>query len=243
MIKEKNNFIFGLVTGVAVVSLIGFIVMSVAYLKKGGLNDSNESGQVAQEDSDVKPSPTPSPSPAPAPSPSQPANIQVSDSDHMRGNKDALVTIVEYSDFQCPFCFRFHNTLEQVMAAYPNDVRWVYRHFPLDRIHPYARQAAQASECANDQGKFWEYNDGLYANQSLIKPDYFGQLAKELGLNTVTFDKCLSDGKYVSKVNDDYLEGQGYGVTGTPGSFINGQKLGGAVPFEQLKTMIDNLLK
>lgn len=239
MEKEKSNFLLGITTSVAIISLIGFIVMSVAYVKKDGsdIADNTDTARDAAPTAQNNPPPTPPPTPPPAAK----VDIAVTDSDHIRGDKNAPITIIEYSDFQCPFCQRFHDTMKQVMEAYPNDVRWVYKHFPLDSIHPYARGAAEASECAGDQDKFWEFTDILYANQSSIKPDYFSEVAKDLGLNTKTFDDCLSSGKYASLVTDQFNEGRQNGVTGTPGNFINGQIVKGAVPFSQMQTMIDSL--
>ncbi|MFH1522607.1 MAG: DsbA family protein [Patescibacteria group bacterium] len=240
MNKEKTNFILGLASGIAIVSLIGFAVMSMAYFQKEDISSvaagEKNSDQVANEVKDNKPI-----SPTPSPSPSKPAEIKVSDSDHIRGNKDAPITIVEYSDFQCSFCTKFHNTMKQAMANYPNEVRWVYKHFPLDSIHPYARKAGEASECANDQGKFWEYNDLLFANQGSINTSYLSTAAKELKLDIKKFEECLSSSKYANKVNDDFNEGKSLGVTGTPGSFLNGQALGGAVPYSQIESMIESL--
>lgn len=234
MTKEKTNFILGLLTGVAVISLIGFMVISIAYFRKDGSNSlaNIDSNQVVEKDEER---------PAPAPTLGKPVDIKVASSDHIRGDKDAPITIVEYSDFQCPYCSRFHDTMLQVMENYPDDVRWVYKHFPLDSIHPQARKAAEASECAGEQNKFWEYTDKLFENQSSLNTDYFGKAAKELNLDTNKFNSCLSSGKYASKVNSDSREGQQAGVTGTPGSFINGQALKGARPYSELAAMIDNL--
>ena len=161
---------------------------------------------------------------------------------HIRGELDAPVTIVEFSDFQCSFCARFHDTMKQVVENYPTQVKWVYRHFPLDSRHPMARGAAEASECASDQDKFWEYTDGLYAGQSEINSGFLLKLAVQLKLDTEEFDECLSSGKYADIVEADYQDGIASGVTGTPGSFINGELLGGAVPFETLKSKIDGIL-
>jgi protein-disulfide isomerase len=235
MNKEKTNFILGIAVGVATVSLIGFIVMSIAYFQKSA-PAASEKSQVAQNN----PAPSPQPNPAPSPVPTK-IDVNVSDSDHIRGNKDAKITLVEFSDFQCPFCARFHNTMKQVMEKYPNDVRWVYKHFPLDSLHPYARKAAEAAECAGEQGKFWEYADKLFENQRNINTTYFSTAAKELGLNTTQFESCLSSGKYASKVNNDYSQGRQAGVTGTPGSVMNGELIKGAVPFETIKAKIDSL--
>jgi len=235
MNKEKINLILGLAIGVAVISLVGFIILAVAYWHKDQddlAGTGEEIAEVAAGNSKLAIPKEPS---------AAPKKVTVSEGDHIRGNIDAPITIVEYSDFQCPFCTRFHNTMNQVLANYPNDVRWVYKHFPLDSIHPYAKKAAEASECANDQGKFWEYNDKMYANQRSINTAYLSTAAKELGFDKEVFDECLSSGKYASKVNDDIQEGKSVGARGTPGSFLNGEALGGAVPYEQLKVKIESL--
>lgn len=239
MNKDKSNFMMGLFAGIAAMSLLGFIVMSVVYFSGDGegkkITEKVEKNNVVNN--------VPTPTPRPTPTAAKVVNLNVSnDTDHIRGNKNAKVTIVEYSDIQCPFCSRFHDTMKQVMAAYPNDVKWVYRHFPLDRIHPVARKAAEASECAAEQGRYWEYVDELYANQSSISESYLTTAAKKVGLNTSKFDTCVDSGKYASKVEKDLQGGQSNGVTGTPGNFINGEILKGAVPFSTLKARIDAIL-
>ena len=169
-------------------------------------------------------------------------NLEINEGDHIRGNENASVTIIEYSDYQCSFCLRFHDTMREVMDNFSDDVKWVYRHFPLDSIHPYARGAAEAAECANDQDKFWEYTDALYDNQASIKPAYLTELAEELALDMDTFNECVDSGKYEDKVESDYQSGIASGVRGTPGGFINGQTIGGAVPFATLEQMINDAL-
>ena len=226
--------------GIAVVS---FTAMAIMFFKqdynKQVVNTNNNANNSQVANNNYKP-PTPTPSAPPAP-PAK-VDITVNDNDRIKGNKDAPITIVEFSDIQCPFCARFHPTMEQAVRDYPDKVRWVYKHFPLDSIHPYARKASEASECAGDQNKFWEYLGKLFDNQSQINPSYLNQLAGEMGLDQSKFDSCLTDGKYTQKVNDDYQEGLKYGVRGTPGNFINGQSISGAVPYAQIKAMIDSLL-
>lgn len=162
---------------------------------------------------------------------------------HFRGIATAAVTVIEFSDFQCPYCAKFHETMQEVVKNYPTEVKWVYKHFPLDSIHSYARQAAEASECAGEQGRFWEYADQLYVRQSEIKPSLFNELAQSLGLDTERFEQCLDSGKYEDKVKADQQEGAEAGVTGTPGSFLNGQALGGAASYEAIKALIDESLE
>ena len=172
------------------------------------------------------------------------ANPQVSpDDDPSWGPVDAPVTIVEFSDYQCPFCKRFYDeTLPQIQATYEGRLRFVYRDFPLTAIHTDAQKAAEASECADDQGRFWEYHALLWANQQELDVASLKAYAGELGLDTATFDDCLDSGKNTQEVQKDYSDGISYGVTGTPWFFINGQQLPGAQPFSEFQTMIDGFL-
>ncbi len=232
--KKSNSFLFGLTTGVAIVALLGFLATTIASSLKIGKSQA-QPAQVADTNNNNDSVPT-------NPTPTAKIDFEIKDTDHIRGNKNAPITILEYSDFQCPYCARFHETLTQVMKNYDGKVKWVFRQFPLSELHPFAETAAEASECANDQNKFWEYTDELYANQSSFSADYFKKAAKNIGLNTSKFNTCLDSGKYKDKVAADYAEGDGYGVSGTPGSFLNGEELGGAVPYESLKAKIDKLL-
>jgi protein-disulfide isomerase len=240
MKKEQQNFYMGLLAGIAVISFVGFAIMTVAYFTKG---QAPLAGTTAKQVEDNKQPQEPTqPTQPTQPTPTvKGSDIEITSTDHVRGNPNADITIVEFSDYQCPFCQRFHNTMKQAMDTYGNDIRWVYKHFPLDSLHPYARQAAQAAECAGDQDKFWEYTDELYDNQSSIKPAYFAELAKELNLNTSDFESCLSSEKYASKVNSDFNLGRQAGITGTPGGFVNDQQLRGAIPIDQLSSMIESL--
>jgi|TARA_B100001971_G_scaffold203573_1_gene218640 protein-disulfide isomerase len=171
------------------------------------------------------------------------AEITVTKENNVQGNFESPVTIIEFSDFQCPFCQSFHPTLQKILAEFPNQVRWVYRHFPLDQIHPQARPAAEASECAAEQGKFWEFADGLFENQSRLGESFYKELASQLGLNSNQFESCISSRKYKDKVESDYQEGIKIGVRGTPGSFINGEPVpGGAVPYNTLKAAVERVL-
>lgn len=169
-------------------------------------------------------------------------DVVVNEGDHIRGNVDAPVTIVEYSDFQCPFCARFHPTVKQILENYPDKVRWVYKHFPLASIHPEATPAAEASECAAEQGKFWEFADGLFDNQSRLSKSFYSDLAEDLGLNTSQFDECVSSRKYQDLVQANLDEGADVGVRGTPGSFVNGEVIPGAVPYNSLEQAVERAL-
>lgn len=167
------------------------------------------------------------------------------------GDENAKVTIVEFSDFQCPYCKRFFDdTYAQIKADYidTGKAKLYYRHLPL-AIHPFAQDAAEASECANDQGKFWEYHDLLFENFDGWTVVATGDLpatltgyAGDLGLNTDEFSACLANNTHEKKVTDDMAEGQTAGATGTPTFFINGKPLVGAYPYETFKTIIDEEL-
>ncbi|HEA84677.1 MAG TPA: DsbA family protein [Candidatus Wildermuthbacteria bacterium] len=171
--------------------------------------------------------------------------ITITPQDYIRGNVDASITIVEYSDLECPFCARFHPTMLQALLDYPEEVRWVYRHFPLRNIHAQAQPAAEASECVaeqeGDEG-FWMFVDAMFEDQSRLGASYYREVAGDIGVDLAKFDNCVSSGKYANKVNDDYNSGIQLGVTGTPGSFLNGIVVKGAVPYEQLQAMIESQL-
>jgi protein-disulfide isomerase len=163
------------------------------------------------------------------------------DGDPSIGSKDATVTIIEFSDFQCPFCERFYlQTFPQIKLEYidTGKVRFVYRDFPLS-FHAMAQKAAEAAECANEQEKFWEYHDKIFQNQASLSKDNLKLWAKQLGLDTTKFDSCLDTGKYQSEVQKDQKEGISLGVSGTPAFFINGKPLIGAQPFAAFKQLID----
>jgi protein-disulfide isomerase len=159
-----------------------------------------------------------------------------------KGPENAPVTIVEFSDFQCPFCSRAKNTVDEVVKGYGDKVRLVFRHFPLS-FHENAPKAAEASACAQDQGKFWEYHDKLFANQGALKVDDLKKHAADLGLDAARFNECLDSGKKAELVKKDMSAGEKAGVSGTPAFFINGIVLSGAVPADDFKSIIDSELK
>jgi protein-disulfide isomerase len=160
-----------------------------------------------------------------------------------RGNAAAPVTIVEFSDFHCPFCRAAQPTLSALLAKYPDKVRVVYRHFPLDSLHPEARQAAEASWCAEQQNKFWQYHDRLYANGPDGSAQTLERIATEAGLDTASFKTCVAGTDAKAAVQRDVDEGVRFGVDGTPGFFVNGRMLSGNQPMQTFVTMIDDELK
>ncbi len=179
----------------------------------------------------------------------------ISADDHIRGNPNADIIIVEYSDTECPYCGRFHETMKQVIDEYGKDgkVAWVYRHNPIDQLHSKARTEAVALECANELGgndKFWEYTDRIYgitpANNGL-DPAELPKIAEYVGLDVASFNTCLNSGKYDSKIQADLLNGQATGGNGTPWSVVITKKgnysINGAQPYASVKQMLDSLLK
>ncbi|HSE91616.1 MAG TPA: thioredoxin domain-containing protein [Candidatus Binatia bacterium] len=169
--------------------------------------------------------------------------VQVStDGAPVRGAAGAPVTVVEFSDFECPFCKQTQPTLKQLLERYPGKVRLAYRDFPLDSIHPQARRAAEAARCAHDQGKFWEYHDVLFTQSPQFAPEDLRRYAGQVGLDVTKFEGCLAAGVHKAKVQRDLDEGNRLGITGTPAFFINGRSLTGAQPLEAFTRLIDQEL-
>lgn len=229
-VPSKAAMGLGAALGVGLIGVVGFFVLLPGAIR--GSEDAPATPEVPAQPA----------APAPAPeAPPAPVDITVTSDDHIRGNPDAPITIVEWSDLQCPFCSRFHPTVQQALTEYGDDVRWVYRHFPLDSIHPQARPAAEASECAAEQGKFWEFTDAMFAQQDKLGPAFYTETAASLGLDAAQFDTCVTSRQYEAKVRSQESAGLAAGVRGTPGSFVNGIELGGAVPYAQIKAVIDSL--
>jgi protein-disulfide isomerase len=167
------------------------------------------------------------------------------DDDPTAGNPHAKVIVVEFSDFQCPFCANALPTVTQLKEDYGNQILFVYRDFPLHQIHPLAGKASEAAQCAFEQDMFWEYHDTLFEKQqewSNAGVPKFKEYAGELGLDTTEFNGCLDSGKYADEVEADLQAGSHAGVSGTPTFIINGQKISGAVPLDVLKEIIDTEL-
>jgi len=161
------------------------------------------------------------------------------DPTRVRGNPGAPVTIVEFSDFQCMFCQRVQPTLQQLLKKYEGKVKLAFRDFPLREMHPRAEPAAEASRCAGEQGKFWEYHDLLWTDLSKLDPAGLSGHAKTLSLDIAKFEACVAGGKYKADIEKDLRDGQKAGVSGTPGFFINGVFLAGAQPLPEFEKLID----
>ena len=249
-----NNMLMAIVAAVAIATFFGGYSI--------GTLDNSDSGVTSEElkeiisEIEIKTAPTQQ-----TQQPTQSAGPQVFsvslDDDPVKGNPDAPVTIVEFSDFQCPFCSRFFDqTLPLLEENYINTgkVKFVYKDFPLDNLHPNARPAHIAAECADEQGKFWPYHDVLFENQAqwsrLSSVDLSSQLnqyAADLGLQSASFEACLNSPDIADEVNDDSLEAASYGATGTPTFFIGTEKDGfikliGAQPYAAFQRAIDNQL-
>ncbi len=232
--SQGKTFAFGLIAGFLVLCTIGFFVLlNMVMDDDGAVAVAPANGGAAQ----VAPS-------GDAPAPVAITVKVVEKDEHIRGNKKAEITLVEYSDFECPFCSRFTPTVDAVLENYPDDVRVVYRHFPLRSIHAEAAPAAAASECAAEQGKFWEFHDELFANQTTLGASTYSRIAGDLGLNVSKFEECVSSNKYASAVQEDEASAQAAGGRGTPYSILIGPDgqtvpISGAQPF----TVVDAAIK
>src|SRR3989338_907501 len=173
----------------------------------------------------------------------------VSADDHIRGSLEGEVVVVEFSDFQCPFCQSFHSTMVRVIDDYNGRVAWVYRHFPLDSIHPKARKQAQGAECVAELGgndAFWAYADKIFSGQN-PELSQLSSIAQSVGLSSSSFQSCLDSGKYDAEVAKDLNDATASGGNGTPYSVViskNGSKyvINGAQPYEVVKQIIDDAL-
>lgn len=227
--------------------LIGSLFTRVKYMEKG-----NTSGSVTGQKAPEAVSQAPSVNTAPVVSADKIPPI--TNKDHIKGDKNATVVLIEYSDFECPFCKRFHPTMQQAMDEYQGKVKWVYRHYPLP-FHQNAQMEAEASECANEQGgneAFWKYGDALYEKTSSTGTSFTKEqlvaMAGEQGLDTAKITECLDSGRMKKVVTDQMTGGQKAGIEGTPGTFILNtatkkvELVPGALPYEDLKKSIEKVL-
>jgi protein-disulfide isomerase len=250
-----NNMLKGIVAAIAIATFLGGYSL--------GTFDNSNSG-VSQEElkeiiSEIEIKNTPTVQPAQQPTQPTAAKVfKVSmDDDPIKGDPDAEVTVIEFSDFQCPFCSRFYTqTLSQLEENYidTGKINLVFRDLPLDRLHPNARPAHIAAECADEQKKFWDYHDILFEKQSqwqrlssIELQTTLTQYASDLGLQTVNFESCLESKEIADEVNSDALAAASLGITGTPSFFIGNEKDGfvklvGAQPFSAFQGIIDNKL-
>jgi protein-disulfide isomerase len=228
---KKKKILVALVAALVVLSFIQVVQLSNLNKKFAIITEPLEGGQAAPSPSAAPPTPT--------------ARVKVSeDDDYVKGEKNAPVTIIEFSDYECPFCGRFYSqTLPQIEEKYvkTGKVKMVYRDFPLG-FHPKAEPAAIAANCAGEQGKYYEMHDLLFENQPSLSDANYKKWAGELGLDAGKFATCLKDPKQKAEVQKDMRDGQAAGVQGTPAFFINGQLISGAQPFPAFEQAIEAAL-
>jgi protein-disulfide isomerase len=248
----RTTFFLGLFVGIAATAIISILV--IVPLMNNDNNSGSPTGGTAADsgsaagDSAVTP---------PAPAAGAPTAVSIatpsSDSDYYRGEKpeDAEVVLVEYSDYECPFCQRLHPTMIQLMDEYDGKISWVLRNFPLTSIHPEAQPAAEAAECVGKlagNDAFWEFGDALFENQATLGTALYTDLAGEAGVSESKFADCLEAGDSKDRIQSDATEGASAGVTGTPATFIlpnndtsQGQLISGALPAASFQQVIDAL--
>ena len=168
--------------------------------------------------------------------------LDVSADDPALGDEKAPVTVVEFSDFQCPYCLRAAPTLKKIRQQYGDRVRLVWKDFPLTQIHPEAFKAGEAGHCAAEQGKFWDYHDQLFSHQGELRPDDLKRHATTVGLDLAAFNVCLDTSKYSKRVLDGVEQGTRLGVNSTPTVFINGRRISGAQAYDVFAAVIEEEL-
>lgn len=228
--------------------ILGLSILGSAYLLGGSIDRASDRvGELGTALGKVQVAGGAAPSKAPAapkrgPDPSKAYEINLAGSPSKGGGDDAEITVVEFSDFQCPFCGRVNGTLRQVEETYGDQVRIVFKHLPL-RMHAQAPLAHAASEAAKNQGKFWEMHDLIFANQRELTEAKFIEYAGGLDLDVEQFKADMNSAAVKKRVDADVAEASRLGVTGTPGFFINGRFLSGARPFGDFKRLIDEQAK
>jgi protein-disulfide isomerase len=168
--------------------------------------------------------------------------VDLEDSDPSLGDKKARVTLIEFSDFQCPYCRQVSPTLKRLRATYGDRLRVVWKDFPLTQIHPQAFKAGEAGHCAAEQGKFWEFHDQLFGNQQALMPDDLKKYAANVGLDADKFNSCLDTSKHAEVVRNGVAQGTRLGINSTPTTFVNGRRVSGAQPYEVFAAVIDEEL-
>lgn len=254
-LPPKTAFTVGLVGGVLGMCTLGFFVLLATVARAnntGGSFFNLKNNAVVAANTNTNPSPVPTPTvtdPTTTPTTAPPV---VTDNDHLRGDVNAPITMITYSDYECPYCKSFHATMLQVMDAYKGQVKWVYRHFPLS-FHANAQKQAEAAECAAELGgneAFWTFSDKVFerttSNGTGFALEALVPLAKEIGLNETEFKTCLDSGKYAAKVQAEEDAGAAAGITGTPGTFVvtadgKSQLIPGALPLTSITQIIDSV--
>lgn len=235
--NPRIMFVFGFVSGVALLSLITSGTLVSMINPAASAVDSNTAASATNTGNTAKANTATTTTTTTT----KKAVPEVSSTDHLRGSADAKVVLIEYADFECPYCVRHHPNMEKLMEEYDGQIAWVYRHFPLS-FHADAQPAAVASECASEQGKFWEFADAMFAEDVNLGESFYLETATSLGLDVAAFTTCLSSGKYDDFIDAQQAGGSAAGVTGTPATFINGTLVSGAVPYATLSSMVEAAL-
>ncbi len=247
MDKIKKNLDSYLITGLLVVAafVIGMLFTEVRYLKKGVPSGASNVANTLPTDT--------------APLGGDTVNIDslppFDDTDHVRGDANAKITLIEYSDYECPFCKNFHDTMVQVLEEYDGQVNWVFRHYPLS-FHPYAEPLAQASECVNKLGgndAFWAFTDAFFARtegteNGLTQEEIAAFAAEATGVNASEIESCLASDEFAQNIADEMAGGAAAGVSGTPGTILitedgRSELISGALPFAQVQQIIEKYLE
>lgn len=239
-IQSKQAFWIGFVTAILSIGTLGFIILGSCVLSGDCSFERKEVEEVVELDE--KNAVGNGEATAPVVVTGVPL---VTEADHIQGDANAEITIITYTDFECPYCKRFHPTMKQVMEEYNGKVRWVLRDFPLS-FHANAASAANAVECAGELGKYWEFTDKIFESSELGK-DAYVKIATDLGLNADTFTKCVDDNKYADSIDTEADGGAAAGVSGTPASFIidkqgNATPIKGALPFDSIASALDGMI-
>ncbi|MFH1047702.1 MAG: thioredoxin domain-containing protein [Patescibacteria group bacterium] len=241
-LSPKTSFALGMIGGVLVLCTVGFFILLGLVL-----SGKADIGKVALADEAKAAAPTAVQPTVAEEEDAGPIEVKpIADGERVLGDENADVTLYVYTDFECPFCSRFHPSFTQVMEEFDGQIKAVIRHFPLS-FHTNARPAANAAECAAEQGKYYEFIDGLFENQDRLGSALYTELAADLGLNKTKFSDCVTANKYDSKISADMAGGISAQVQGTPGTIIVGldgeaQLVPGAVPYESLKAMVEAAL-
>ncbi|MFC1662723.1 DsbA family protein [Patescibacteria group bacterium] len=247
LLGPKKSFFFGLLVAIFLAVTTGFVI-STSILLSDDSSGSVASAKTEVDENTIPTEPT-------LPSEGAISIKPVTDEDHVKGDLNkAEVVLVEFSDLECPFCKRFHPTMQQVVDDYDGKVAWVYRHFPLESLHSKARNEAEASECAAELGGndgFWEFVDALFEvtpSNNGLRPEQLPEIAADIGLDRSEFESCLDSGKYTDKVNEHLADANAAGGTGTPYSVLidkdgNTVPVSGALPVDQIKSAIDTLMQ
>jgi protein-disulfide isomerase len=251
MSEEKKESLFDkLVPVLLLASIVLAFVVGVLWQKVSLIEKSDSPTVVKNQQVEANDNAAPSPNSKLTSDQAKKVPV-VTDTDHIKGNKNAKVVVIEYSDYECPYCSQFHPTMEKIVKEYGNKVAWVFRQFPLYQIHPKAKPAAIAAECVAEIGgndAFWKFTEAVYAKQSTALADITATAVSSAGVNEAKFKDCFDNEKTVSKVDAQNNAGLEAGITGTPGSFLVNQKgeiwlVSGALPYESFKSAIETALK